>query len=163
MANIFHPSSKIAKNVSIDISVKGTNTIIGEFSIIDDFVKIKHVGGQGDIIIGNYVYVNSGCVLYSGNGIKIGNNVLIGPNCSIVPSNHNYSLNDVLIREQGFKDSKGGVLIEDNVWIGAGVTLLDGALIREGCVIAANSVIIGETDKFGIYAGVPAKKIKSRI
>lgn len=163
MANLFHSTVKIAASSSIEVSSRGTDTIIGENSVIDDYVKIKHVGGSGDIKIGNQVYINSGCVLYSGNGIQIGNNVLIGPNCNIVPSNHNFSSDDIPIREQGFQESKGGVVIEDDVWLGAGVTLLDGTVIREGCVIAANSLVIGEAERFSVYAGVPAKKIKSRI
>ncbi len=163
MANLFHHTVKIATSSSIEVSSRGTDTIIGENSVIDDYVKIKHVGGSGDIKIGNQVYINSGCVLYSGNGIQIGNNVLIGPNCNIVPSNHNFSSDDIPIREQGFQESKGGVVIEDDVWLGAGVTLLDGTVIREGSVIAANSLVLGETERFSVYAGVPAKKIKSRI
>ena len=109
------------------------------------------------------MYINSCCVFYSGNGIKIGNKVLIGPNCNIVPTNHNFDSIDLPIRNQGFQDSKGGVIIEDDVWLGANVTLLDGAIIRKGCIIAAGAVVNGPTEPFGIYAGIPAKKIKSRI
>ena len=135
MANYFHQTVKIAQFVSIEISQRGTNTYIGENSTIDDFVKIKHVGGNGSIEIGNFVYINSGCVLYSGNGIKIGNSVLIGPNCNIVPVNHKFSDSETLIRMQGFQESKGGIIIEDDVWLGAGVTILDGAHIGKGAII----------------------------
>jgi virginiamycin A acetyltransferase len=162
MANYFHESVKIGSIVSIDISTRGTNTFIGQGSVIDDFVKIKHVGGIKDIIIGDYCYINSGCVFYSGHGINIGNNVLIGPNCNIVPSNHNFSDRQTIIRLQGHMHSKGGVVIEDDVWLGANVTVLDGAHIRKGCVIAANSLVLGETEEYAIYAGIPAKKIKDR-
>jgi acetyltransferase-like isoleucine patch superfamily enzyme len=130
--------------------------------VVDDFVKIKHVGGTEDIVIGEYCYINSGCVFYSGHGINIGNNVLIGPNCNIVPSNHKFDEKDQIIRLQGHMLSKGGVIIEDDVWLGAAVTVLDGAHIRKGCVIAANSVVIGETEEYSVYGGVPAKKIKDR-
>ncbi len=53
-------------------------------------------------------------------------------------------------------------MIEDDVWLGAGVTVIDGAIIRKGCVIAAHSLVIGETEPYSVYAGNPAKKIKSR-
>lgn len=162
MSNFIHPSVSIGKYTSIEVSVRGTNTTIGQHSVIDDFVKIKHVGGSGDIEIGEFVYINSGCVLYSGNGIKIGNSVLIGPNCSLVPSNHNFSDHNTLIRLQRFQPSKGGIIIENDVWLGANVIVLDGAIIRKGCVIAANSVVLGETEEYGIYVGSPAKKVKSR-
>lgn len=163
MANTFHPTSKISKLCSIDISSRGTDTIIGENCVIDDFVKMKHVGGEGNIEIGDFVFINSGTVLYSGNGIKIGNNVLIGPNCNLTPVNHQFTDAKKLIRLQGFQPSRGGILIEDDVWLGANVTLLDGAIIRKGCIIAANSLISNDTEEYSIYAGTPAKKIKKRI
>jgi virginiamycin A acetyltransferase len=162
MANIFHPTAKISNNASIEVSERGTNTFIGENSVIDDFVKIKHVGGNGDVIIGNFVYINSCTVIYSGNGVTIGNSVLIGPNCNIVPSNHNFIDKTVEMRKQGFQKSKGGINIEDDVWLGANVTVVDGAKIKKGCVIGANSLVIGETEEYGVYAGTPAIKIKSR-
>jgi acetyltransferase-like isoleucine patch superfamily enzyme len=162
MANIFHPSAKVSHLASIEISQRGTNTIIGENSVIDDFVKIKHVGGTGHVIIGDYVYINSCTVIYSGNGVNIGNSVLIGPNCNIVPSNHCFSDRNIEIRKQGFQDSKGGITIEDDVWLGANVTIVDGAIIRKGCIIGANSLVIGDTEPYTVYAGSPAIKIKSR-
>ena len=157
MANFFHPSAKIAKGAIIDVSSRGTNTYIGENAVIDDFVKIKHVGGSGDVRIGSYVYLNSGTVIYSGNGIFIGDHVLIGPNCSLVPVNHNFISRDKLIRDQGFAPSRGGIIIEEDVWIGAGVTILDGAIIRKGAVIGANSLVSGEVAPYTINYGIPAK------
>lgn len=162
MANIFHATVQIGNLASIEISTQGTDTFIGQHSVIDDFVKIKHVGGNGNITIGEFVYINSGTVIYSGNGVTIGNNVLIGPGCNIVPVNHKFNEKDILIRLQGFQLSKGGIIIENDVWLGANVTILDGSIIRNGCIIAANSLINGETEEFGIYAGSPAVKIKSR-
>ena len=162
MANFFDPSVSIAPLVSIEVSSRGTHTYLGKGCVIDDFVKIKHVGGSGDVVIGENCYLNSGCVLYSGNGIKFGNFVLLGPNCNIVPTNHNYADKTQVIRVQGHMASKGGVIIEDDVWLGAGVTVLDGAHIRKGCIIAANSLVLGDTEEYAIYGGVPAKKIKNR-
>lgn len=162
MANIFHSTVQVGPFTSIEVSTRGTDTIIGQHCVIDDFVKIKHVGGTGSIELGEYVYVNSGTVIYSGNGVKIGNNVLIGPNCSLVPVNHKFIDRKLLIRLQGFQESKGGIIIEDDVWLGANVTILDGAIIKKGCVIAANSLVAGVTEAFGVYAGTPATLIKSR-
>jgi virginiamycin A acetyltransferase len=162
MSNLFHDTAVISKLSSIDISLRGTNTYIGANSVIDDFVKIKHVGGDKDIIIGDNVYINSGTVLYSGNGIVIGNNVLIGPNCNLTPVNHNFFKRDQLIRLQGFLPSKGGITIEEDVWIGANVTILDGSVIRKGAVIGANSLVKNEVEAYSINVGTPLKKIKSR-
>jgi len=162
MANYFHPSVIIAPITDIEVSNQGTNTYIDENSRIDNFVKIKHVGGIADIRIGKNVFINSGTVLYSGNGITIGDNVLIGPNCSIVPSNHNFIDINKPIRLQGFLPSKGGIVIEDNVWIGANVTILDGTLIKTGSVVGANSLVKGQLEAFTIYAGNPVRELKKR-
>jgi virginiamycin A acetyltransferase len=163
MANFIDPSVYIGPFVDIEVSLKGTNTYIGPNSKLDNFIKIKHVGGNGDIKIGENVYLNSGTVLYSGNGISIGDNVLVGPNCSLVPANHNFSNAGVPIRLQGFMPSKGGIIIENDVWIGAGVTILDGSIIKKGCIIGANSLVKGELEEYTIYAGNPLSKIRKRI
>jgi virginiamycin A acetyltransferase len=162
MANYIHRTAKISQNAIIEISSRGTHTYIGENCVIDDFVKIKHVGGVGDIRIGNLVFINSGTVLYSGNGISIGNSVLIGPNCSFTPVNHNFSDREVLIQQQGFQASKGGIIIEDDVWIGANVVILDGAIIRKGAIIGANSLVNKEIEAYSINFGSPAKFIRYR-
>lgn len=162
MANIFHDTVIIGPLADIELSSRGTDTIVGKNCRIDNFVKIKHVGGEGHVRIGNNVYLNSGTVIYSGNGVSIGNDVLIGPNCSLVPTNHNFHDLNIPIRLQGFLESRGGIIIEDNVWIGAGVTILDGTIIRRGCVIGANSLVKGEIPENSIYAGSPVKLIKKR-
>lgn len=162
MTNFFNKNSKISKLASIEVSKKNTKIIIGAFSVIDDFVKIKCVGGEGDIIIGKYVYINSGTVLYSGNGIEIGDNTLIGPNCSIIPVNHEFKNKKKLIREQGFQLTKNGIKIEDDVWIGANVVILDGAVIRKGSVIGSNSLVNSETEAYSINFGSPLRKVGFR-
>lgn len=161
MANIFHKDAKISALSSIEISNRGTNTIIGAFSVLDDFVKIKHVAGNRDVVIGSKTYINSCTVIYSGNGVIIGDNVLIGPNCSIVPVNHVFERLDIVIREQGYED-KGGILIEDDVWLGANVTVLDGVTIGKGCVIGAGSVVTKSLEPFSVCIGNPAKIVKKR-
>jgi len=162
MGNKFHEESKVSSLASIEVSTVGTDTIIGSHSVVDDFVKIKHVGGKGSIVIGKSVFINSGCVLYSGNGIVIGDNVLIGPNCSITPVNHAYKNKNKIIKEQGFLKSKGGIIIEDDVWIGSNVVLLDGAIIRQGAVIGANSLVQSEVKAYTINYGSPCQCVGYR-
>lgn len=160
--HIISALASISANADIEDSVKGSKLIIGDHTMIDSFVKIKFTGGLGDVTIGRYCQINSGIVMYSGNGIAIGDNVLVAANCTFAPTNHAYGRRDIPIREQRFKPSKGGIVIEDDVWIGSGCVLLDGAVLRRGCIIAANSVVRGETEPYGIYAGSPASLIRYR-
>lgn len=157
------PSAKISALADIELSVRNTRVYVGEDSMIDSFVKIKPAGGSGDVHIGNRTYLNSGCVLYSGHGISIGNDVLIAANCTFAATNHAIADLNRTIREQGIMPSRGGITIEDNVWIGANCVLLDGAHIEEGCVVAAGAVVRSRLKRFGVYGGVPAVLIKERV
>ena len=155
-------SAKISSLADIEQSSKGSKLKIAEGVTIDSFVKIKFVGGTADILIGEDSYVNSGCVLYSGNGIVIGKNVLIAANCTIAPVNHEYQSKYLKIVDQRFKESRGGIVIEDDVWIGAGVIILDGSYIKKGCVIGAGSLVNTITEEYGVYVGNPLKLVKYR-
>lgn len=151
------PTALISRISDIEDSVRGSLIEIGAYSIIDSFVKIKPAGGNGDLVIGKYCVINSGCVLYTGNGISIGDSVAIAANCTLAPTNHEFSLRCKTIREQGFKPSKGGIRIGDDAWIGANTVILDGAVIGRGCVIGAGSIVRGQIPDYAIATGQPAK------
>jgi acetyltransferase-like isoleucine patch superfamily enzyme len=156
------PSAQISPLADLEISKRGSRLIIGPGSMIDAFVKVKFVGGSGDIRIGAKSFINSGSVLYSGNGITIGDDVLVAANCTFAPTNHAFADPDRPIREQGFLPSRGGIIIEDDVWIGANVVLLDGAIIRRGAIIAAGSVVRGEVASLAIVGGNPLRALGRR-
>lgn len=156
------PTATISPLADIEASVRGSRFVIGAHSSIDSFVKFKPAGGSGDIVIGAHSVINAGCVLYSGHGISIGDNVAIAANCVFAPVNHEYAKKDMLIRAQGFRAGKGGIVIEDDVWIGAGCVLLDGAVLRKGSVVGAMSLVRGVLEPYGIYAGNPLLRIGSR-
>ena len=143
-------------------SVRGTRMVIGARTQVMEFAVLKCIGGGGDILIGDDCFLNPHCVLYSGNGIRIGNDVLLAPGTIIAPANHALSRRDVPIRLQGFMPSRGGVVVEDDVWIGANSVLIDGAHIGRGAVIAAGSVVTGNVPAYEIWGGVPAHKLKDR-
>jgi len=159
---IISEQARISPLADIEDSVKGSKVIIEEHVTIDAFVKIKPAGGSGDITIGAGSYINSGTVIYSGNGIRIGSQVLIAANCTLAPTNHEYASRSQRIIEQRFRPSKGGIIIEDDVWIGVNTVILDGAIIREGCVIGACSLVKGELEAYGVYAGNPLVRIGER-
>lgn len=151
------PGARISRFADIENSVRGTAIIIHEGVVIDSFVKIKPAGGSGDVEIGAHTTINSGVVIYTGNGLTIGSHCAIAANCTFAPVNHQYGDRDTLIVEQGFMPSRGGIVVEDDVWIGANVILLDGAVVRRGCVIGAGAVVTGELPAYSICVGAPAK------
>lgn len=159
---LVHPTARVSLLAEIEDSVRGTRIQVGPETVIDSFVKIKPAGGNGDVFIGENCVINSGCVIYTGNGIKIGNNVAIAANCTLAPTNHEYESRATLIRNQGFKPSKGGIVIEDDVWIGANCVILDGAILRKGCVVGAGTIVRREFDPYTILVGNPARVVGHR-
>ena len=157
-----HPTAHVSPDARIHASTRGTRIVIGAHTQVYDFVVIRAVGGEGDIVIGEHCYINPHCVLYSGSGIRLGDYVLIGPHCSIVPANHAIERTNMVIRKQGFMPSKGGVVVEDDVWIGAGCVILDGSHIESGVVVAAGSVVSGRLTGKAIWGGNPCRLIRSR-
>lgn len=157
-----NPTARVSHMADLEPSVRGTVYRIGAGSVIDSFVKFKPAGGTGDIVIGERCTINSGCVLYSGNGIVMGNDVAIAANCVFAPVNHAYADKNRRIIEQRFMPSKGGIIIEDDVWIGAGCVILDGAILRKGCVIGAMSLVRGEIPAYTIWGGMPMRQIGER-
>jgi acetyltransferase-like isoleucine patch superfamily enzyme len=155
-------TARVSPLADIEDSVRGSRIVVGAGSVIDSFVKIKPTGGSGDLVIGARSVVNSGCVLYTGNGIRIGDHVAIAANCTFAPVNHAFRDRSRLIAEQGFLPSRGGIVIEDDVWIGANCVLLDGAVLRRGCVVGAGSLVRGEVAAYTVNAGNPLFRLGVR-
>ncbi len=154
-----HPLAKISPLADIEDSVRGSRIVIGAHVSLDSFVKIKPAGGNGDLIIGDRTVINSGCVLYTGNGIQIGDDVAIAANCTFAPVNHAFQDKSRPINQQGFLASRGGIVIENDVWIGANCVILDGAILRTGCVIGAGSLVRGQIPAYSIQAGNPLRHL----
>jgi virginiamycin A acetyltransferase len=156
------PTAQISPMADIEVSKRGTLIQIGPRTMVDAFVKIKPAGGAGEVVIGADCAINSGTVMYTGNGIRIGDAVLIAANCTLAPTNHEFGDVGKRIRDQGFQPSRGGIVIEDDVWLGANVVVLDGAVIGRGCVVAAGAVVRGILEPYSIYAGAPAQRVGAR-
>jgi acetyltransferase-like isoleucine patch superfamily enzyme len=131
---------------------------VGQGTIIKDYARI--CPRAGFIKIGDLCSINSFCILLGYGGITIGNQVRIAAQTSIIAFNHNFDDVEQTIHHQGYNAK--GVVIEDNVWIGAGVRILDGVTIGAGSVIGAASVVTKDIAPYSVAAGVPAKVIKSR-
>jgi maltose O-acetyltransferase len=117
-----------------------------------------HIEVPENIVIGNYCSINRNCWLSGGGGLVIGNDVLIGPNVIIHSANHNFIKSDIPYRLQGhsFKE----VIIQDNVWLGAGVIILPGVTIESNSVVAAGAVVTKNVPSGVLVGGIPAKIIK---
>lgn len=133
---------------------------------IGDFVMVgrNSVIGckEGDIRIGNRTNVGINCVIHSESSVEIGDNVLISSFCYVLGGGrHDFDRVDVPIIQQG--STTNGVRIEDNCWIGAGVTVMDGVTIGHDAVIGAGAVVTQDVAPFAIAVGLPARFLRSRL
>lgn len=160
--NEISPLARISPLADIERSVRGSRVLIGDNATIDSFVKIKCVGGLGDVIVGPDVYLNSGTVIYSGNGVRIGKGTLVAANTTFAATNHEYRSRERTVIEQRFMPSKGGICVGDDCWIGANCVLLDGTVLGKGCVVGAGTVVRGEWPEYAVIAGSPPCIVRYR-
>ena len=132
---------------------------IGNNTKIKDYVRI--CSRSGFIKIGANCSLNPYSVILGYGGVTIGNNVLIASNTTITAFQHNYIAKEILIKKQGNRFK--GINIEDDVWIGAGVRILDGVNIKKGSIVGAGSVVTKDTEPYSVNIGVPARLIRKRI
>lgn len=152
-----HSSVKIYPNVVMNTEYGGKISIGKNCELLYGALLMTY---GGDITIGECCSINPYSVLYGHGNLTIGNNVLIAGHCLIIPSNHNFSDITKPINRQG--ETRKGIIIEDNVWIGSGCRILDGVRIGQGAIIAAGAVVNKDVLPNTIVGGVPAKLIKTR-
>lgn len=120
------------------IYAKSGKICVGKNFSMNQGAYIAAIDG-GTVTIGKNVSLNRNCICVSHDTIRIGDNCAIGPNTVIYDHDHRFGINGI---EVGYK--KSPVIIENNCWLGAGVTILRGTYIGEGSVIGAGCIVTGE-------------------
>ena len=122
--------------------------------------------GLYNLSIGDYTSIPKGSIFYCTEApLTIGNRVTFGPRPTIITGDHRIDVIGKYIQENVDKlpENDLPVLIEDDVWVGANVTILKGVTIGRGSVIAAGAVVSKSIPPYSIAGGVPAKVIKYRF
>jgi acetyltransferase-like isoleucine patch superfamily enzyme len=122
------------------------------FSLIPPFYT---TGGE-NIRVGRNVFINQNCTMYDLGGIEIADDVMIGPNVSIITSSH-----PVEPSQRRASVIAKPIVIERNVWIAAGATIIGGVRVGENSVIAAGSVVTRNVPANTLAGGNPARVIRS--
>lgn len=155
---------------------------LGTGVAIDDYGLLDASGTEAGITLGDHVIVSRNCVIQnktaaitignhtdigcntiisSSGGITIGKSVLIAGNCYIGGGRYITERLDLPMMQQGVY-TKGAVTIGDDVWLGAGATVLDGIQIGNGCIIGAGAVVTKNLPDYTVAIGVPAKVVRQR-
>lgn len=127
----------------------GENVFIGRRVVIKNIDKLS---------LGCNVSIHSDCYIDAYGGVVIGNDVSIAHGSSVLSFEHTFGDARCPIKYNPISSS--GVKIEDDVWIGCGVRILDGACIESRVVVAAGAVFKGNAESASVYAGVPAKRVR---
>ncbi|NRB16071.1 MAG: acyltransferase [Rhodobacteraceae bacterium] len=167
--------------ISPDLEIRGNGRIvIGPFASIERGVVLNTGNGETGLIhIGSRSKIKAGCLLHGyGNNIRIGHRVsigeysivaahggvFIGDNCIFGPYILVNAASHILDGDEAFRflgESALGIHIDQNVWLGARVTILDGVTISKSSVIAAHSLIREDIPPRTLSMGSPSKVVRT--
>ncbi|MBI9070057.1 MAG: hypothetical protein JEY94_00570 [Melioribacteraceae bacterium] len=166
---IRHPQKiKIGNDVNIDDNVlldakgdKNAGIILKDQVFIgrNSILSCK----DGDITLEQNANIGFNCEIASTSKVVIGKDNLIAAYTYIMGGG-NYKLDnlDLPFNQQYDYEGKGGVILHENVWLGAHVSILDGVTIESGSVVATGAVVNKSIPKNCIAGGIPAKVFKNR-
>ncbi|PPS43119.1 DapH/DapD/GlmU-related protein [Chroococcidiopsis sp. TS-821] len=169
--------------ISHNASIYHNNVQLGTNVFIGDRVMIYQDDGTGSVEIGNSVRIHQDVCIETGAGgsvaigaetgiqprcqlsaykapIHIGRGVMIAPNCAFYPYDHGIAPHEP-IKNQPLQ-TKGGITIDDDAWLGYGVIVLDGVRIGKGAVVGAGAVVTKDIPDGAIAVGSPARVISMR-
>lgn len=135
----------------------GENTLVMHHAELHvyNFRSLPHAGIQ----IGRDCLIGEFNVLRGQGGIRIGDRVYTSPLVQLAAVNHVFSDPARSFLEQGI--TAQGIIVEDDVWIGAGAIVTDGVHIGRGAVVAAGAVVTQDVPPHTVVAGVPARVVKT--
>jgi acetyltransferase-like isoleucine patch superfamily enzyme len=135
----------------------GDRTIVMHGAVLHvyNFRNMRHSGIQigKDCLVGEY------SVIRGQGGVTIGDRVYTSPFTQIIAVNHVFDDPNRPFIEQGI--TAEGIVIEDDVWLGAGAIITDGVCVGKGAVVAAGSVVTKDVLPHTVVGGVPAKILKT--
>jgi acetyltransferase-like isoleucine patch superfamily enzyme len=154
----------VADGVAI-VAFSANGVSLGDSVTIDSRTSLRATAvirnlGTG-ISVGDRTAIGANNVILGQGGVEIGSDCLFGPNVTLLSENHASASTIVPIRVQGEVRKK--LVIGDDVWIGAGATVLGGVTVGSGAIIAAGAVVSKDVAEYTVVGGVPAVLLRNRI
>jgi acetyltransferase-like isoleucine patch superfamily enzyme len=137
--------------------------IVGDNVVVDgrcSFIFAVRYSDKPTLRIGNNVGIGHNCIFTIGREISIGNNVMMGGDIEMFDSPGHPT--DPALRLAGapaLPEDVKPIHIEDNVWVGSGVTVFPGVTLGEGCIVARGAIVMSNVPSYVIVAGSPARQI----
>ncbi|MFQ4141988.1 acyltransferase [Chlorogloeopsis sp. ULAP02] len=153
-------SVHIFKGVRIDARGDNNKILLEQGVAIERNVDIGCLDNTS-IQIAQDTFIGPGVSITGPGNIKIGKRCLIAAHSGIFANNHTFADPLRYIADQGI--TRQGIVIEDDCWLGHGVTVLDGVTIGKGSVVGAGAVVTKDIPSFSIAVGVPAKVVRKRV
>lgn len=128
---------------------------------VDGFIfigKNTNIKNYHNLSLGSNVSIHSFCYIDAFGGITIGDNVSIASHCTLISSDHTWT--DINIPIKFNKIEPKPINIQSDVWIATGCRILGNVNISDRSVIGAGAVVNKNVDRYSIYVGVPAIKVK---
>lgn len=132
----------------------GDSVFLGKHTIVS--CSSARINLADNISIGPNCYIRA-----SRGDVSLGSDITIGPNSVIISGNPGHKRLDIPMMKQ--EGPALGITIEDDVWMGVGVRIVDGVRVGKGSVIGAGAVVLDEIPDYSIAVGVPAKVIGTRL
>lgn len=137
------------------------NMTIGDHVRIDDFCCLT-----GNIILGNYIHIAVYSALFAGAyGIEMDDFTTLSSRCAVYALTDDYSgeaMTNPMVPECFRGVSGGRVTLQRHVIVGSGCTILPAVTIEEGVAVGSMSLVNRPLEKWGVYAGIPCRRIKER-
>lgn len=146
--------SRYARFYGIEKIEIGNNVRIDDFSIL-----------SGNITLGSHIHISAYCALYGQYGILLEDYTGLSPRCTLFSATDDFGgeyLIGPMVPKEFTNVTGGKIQIKKYSQIGAGSTILPSVTVNEGVAVGAMSLIIEDLEKWGIYAGIPARRIKNR-
>ena len=125
------------------------------FCVFSYLAKVQLYAGPGARLeIGDDTFVNNGTTLSASLHVRLGNRVNIAPHCTVIDNDFHGTA------ERGGPPKVAPIVLEDDVWLGTGVTVLRGVTIGRGSVIAAGAVVTKDVPPGVLAGGVPARVLR---
>lgn len=110
------------------------------------------VGNRLNVSVGEGCSINRGVYILGHNSVQIGNRVTLSARCMLMDSG--------LAMEGERRHVKAQIVIEDDVWVGAGAIILPDVVLGRGCVIGAGSIVTKSVPPGCVYVGNPARMLR---